>query len=53
MGDQNDRTKARENVRNAIRKLGYPVRDVANPQDILQAHKLEPKRAPGAGPNQL
>ena len=27
-------------VRNAIRKLGYTVKDVSSPQDILQAEKL-------------
>jgi glutamine amidotransferase/cyclase len=27
-------------VRNAIRKLGFPVQDVATPEDILQAEKL-------------
>ena len=27
-------------VRNAIRKLGFAVRDVSTPEDILQAEKL-------------
>ena len=27
-------------VRNAIRKLGYSVKDVSSPEDILQAEKL-------------